>query len=678
MGRPDLTAEKFIPNPCLDLVREAIPEGMAPFYQRAYRTGDLVRWRPDGTVDFLGRIDRQVKVNGVRIELGEVEAALSSAPGVEQAVANAVLDPHGAKRLVGYVTPAAADTAEVVTHCRTLLVPAMVPSVVVALEAFPMLAGGKIDLKGLPPPDWAAAGAEEYVAPASELEATVQRIWHEVLGRPVDEPLSVTADFFAAGGTSLQVFRVTSALQKALGLASVPPTLIHSARTAREAAVSLAALLEKGDGEAAAPISARAWSSPMRPLSANQEQMWLLRCDLYWLLVVCLCGDTGIKSCNCLTACTHCASCSRTAGASAYNMPSSLNLASRPSIDGVRIALNAVAARHEVLRMRYEEQAAGTLAGIVVDAAAFSVPLAVATVTSASEEAMMLQAEASTPFDLSSGPLIRAQLLLRQHDTGAMLTINMHHAVGDAWSQSVFNRELAQAYAAGASGEQMAWAPLPIQYADYAAWQQAQLAGEAGQELRGWWKRALAGAPALLQLPLDRPRPAKPTMQGGMLAVDLPAGLLDALDTLAQQLRVNTQAVLLAGLQVVLTRYSGQDDLVVGVPVAGRDRPETQGLVGYFINTLPVRGYVGEEASFVDLCHAASVATVDALDHSALPLEHVVAAAGVVRTPGANPLFQVCTYCVCPSGRSAVGMARGILLHSCGCYAMVVPDHRQH
>ena len=205
VGRPDLTAEKFIPNPCLDLVREAIPEGMAPFYQRAYRTGDLVRWRPDGAIDYLGRIDRQTKINGVRIELGEVEAALGSAPRVKQAVASAVADDTGTKRLVGYVTPAAADTAEVVAHCRTLLVPAMVPSVVVALEAFPLLPGGKIDVKALPPPNWAAAGAEEYVAPASELEATVQRIWHEVLGRPADEPLSVTADFFAAGGTSLQV-----------------------------------------------------------------------------------------------------------------------------------------------------------------------------------------------------------------------------------------------------------------------------------------------------------------------------------------------------------------------------------------------------------------------------------------------------------------------------------------
>ena len=178
---------------------------MLQFYERAYRTGDLVRWRPDGTLDFLGRIDRQVKVNGVRIELGEVEAALGSAPGVVQAVASAVADDSGAKRLVGYVTPASAEAADILAHCRTLLVPAMVPNVVVALDAFPLLPNGKVDVKALPPPDWGAAESEEYVAPAGELESTVQRVWQEVLGRGEDQPLSVTADFFAAGGTSLQV-----------------------------------------------------------------------------------------------------------------------------------------------------------------------------------------------------------------------------------------------------------------------------------------------------------------------------------------------------------------------------------------------------------------------------------------------------------------------------------------
>ena len=204
-GRPDLTAQTFVANPCLELVRKSTPDAQLHYYQKAYRSGDLVRWRADGTIEFLGRIDRQVKINGVRIELGEVESALSSAPGVEQAVVTAVMDDHGAKRLVGYVVPATAAPAEIIAHCSSMLVPAMVPSVVVALEAFPMLAGGKVDVKALPAPDWSAAGTKEYVAPATETEATVQRVWQEVLRRTEDKPLSVLADFFAAGGTSLQV-----------------------------------------------------------------------------------------------------------------------------------------------------------------------------------------------------------------------------------------------------------------------------------------------------------------------------------------------------------------------------------------------------------------------------------------------------------------------------------------
>ena len=276
-GRPDLTAEKFIPNPCLGLVAQHMLPSMAPYSERAYRTGDLVRWRPDGTLDFLGRIDRQVKVNGVRIELGEVEAALGSAPGVAQAVASAVADDSGAKRLVGYVTPTSAEAADILAHCRTLLVPAMVPSVVVALDAFPLLPGGKVDIKALPLPDWGAAGAEEYVAPASELESTVQQVWQEVLGRGEDQPLSVTADFFAAGGTSLQVFKVTADLQKALGLSYVPPTIVHTGRTVRAVAAEVASLAGSPSQSELQQIAATAWEGTERPLSSNQEQMWLLR-----------------------------------------------------------------------------------------------------------------------------------------------------------------------------------------------------------------------------------------------------------------------------------------------------------------------------------------------------------------------------------------------------------------
>ena len=215
-NRPDLTAEKFIPNPCLSTFQDSIPEDMRPYYQRAYRTGDLVRWRMDGTIEYLGRIDRQVKVNGVRIELGEVESTVGAAREVEGAVVSALKDPKGKYRLVGYVTPGSVDVSSVMAHCRDHLVASMVPSVILPMDSFPLMPNGKVDVKALPAPDWEGGVEEEYVEPATDMERTVATVWSRVLGR--EEPLSALSDFFASGGTSLQVFRVTAELQKSLGI----------------------------------------------------------------------------------------------------------------------------------------------------------------------------------------------------------------------------------------------------------------------------------------------------------------------------------------------------------------------------------------------------------------------------------------------------------------------------
>lgn len=327
-------------------------------------------------------------------------------------------------------------------------------------------------------------------------------------------------------------------------------------------------------------------------------------------------------------------------------MPRYLELSAAPDTAVLQAALNAVAARHEVLRMRFVQRADGTVQGLVASPADFSVPLRVVSAPSDKQEAAILQAEAATPFDLSSQPLLRCTVVVRSGaggtgGTGATLAMVMHHAVGDAWTRGIFEAEVVQAYAATLAGKEPAWDPLPIQYADWAAWSKEQLAGEAGDELRQWWRQALVGAPPLLQLPMDRPRPAEPTFAAGLVQADLPALLLGRLDDLAVQLRVNTQAVLLAAFQAVLLRYSGQDEVVVAVPVAGRDRPEAQGLVGYFINTLPVRAVAAGGASWADMAQAASRATLEALAHGALPVDQILAAAQVQRIPGVNPLFQV-------------------------------------
>ncbi len=240
-GRPDLTEEKFIPNPCFDLIREKVAPGLLPYCAKAYRTGDLVRWRSDGNIEFLGRIDRQVKITGVRIELGEVEGALESAAGVTQAVAAAVADASGQKRLVGYVTPGEVDPAVVIAHCRSVLVPAMVPSVVLALESFPLLPGGKIDVKSLPAPDWSGGGEDEYVAPQNAIEEFLQLIWMDCL--EFEDSISVTADYFAIGGTSLKTGIINAAIRQELDMKDIPGTLINNNPTIRSLAIELQKLI---------------------------------------------------------------------------------------------------------------------------------------------------------------------------------------------------------------------------------------------------------------------------------------------------------------------------------------------------------------------------------------------------------------------------------------------------
>ena len=314
IGRPDLTADKFIENPCYAAVEGGLPAGLRPYFRTAYRTGDLCRFRGDGQIDFMGRVDNQVKINGVRMELSEVEAALSTAPGVTMAVATAVIDPAtNSKRLVGYVRSASATPEGVMAHCRTLLIPAMVPSVAVVMPDFPLLPNGKVDTKALPAPEFGLVGA--YEAPKTPMEEKLQPIWTRAL--KLKEPLSATADFFAAGGTSLQVFTLMAEMQSELSLPQLPPMFIHSHRTIQAAAQALAG--EQFAGPAQAAIAAKTWGGDTRPLSANQEQMWVLfKADP--------------------------ASC-------AYNMPLVLTTRGGAINAGtLGRALNAVAAQHEVLR----------------------------------------------------------------------------------------------------------------------------------------------------------------------------------------------------------------------------------------------------------------------------------------------------------------------------------------
>ena len=301
------------------------------------------------------------------------------------------------------------------------------------------------------------------------------------------------------------------------------------------------------------------------------------------------------------------------------------------------------------------EDAAGGVSGYIEPA--MELRLQVGRAGSEEALAVAVEAAARAPFDLTAAPLVRVHLVEGPGSNGGVLVVVMHHSISDGWSMDAFLRELAAAYGAALAGESPAAAlpPLALQYGDYAAWQQEQLQGPEAAAQREWWRAALAGSPALLQLPADRPRPAAPTFEGGNHRFDLGADLMARLAQAASSLGVNLQAVLLAGLQVVLSRYSGQEDVVVGVPTAGRDLPEVQPLIGYFINTVCVRGEVELEGTFSSLVHRASASVVAALERSLLPFSAVVAATGASRAPNVNPIFQVraagprhcCSFCGC-------------------------------
>ncbi len=606
-NRPDLTAEKFIPNPCLVTFESQIPDDLKPHFQLAYRTGDLVRWRANGEIEFLGRIDRQVKVNGVRIELGEVEAVLGAADGVQAAVVSAVRDPQGKQKLVGYVTPGDVDTDAVLEHCRSSLVASMVPSVIIALDSFPLLPNGKVDVRSLPAPEWEDS-EETFIEPATELERVVASVWVEVLRR--SEPLSALSDFFTAGGTSLQVFRVTAALQKAVGLEGLPPTLIHTSRTVRATALAIQGLLDGRSGDYIAklpPIVRSEWGDSLRPLSSNQEQMWVL---------------------------------AQNGGSVAYNMLFVLQLDGLPDIDVLQQSLDEVARRHEVLRMHYFD-VDGVPMGKIADVDAFRVPFEVIDFDSSECLADAIALEGRREFNFFTGPLIRSQILKLKDGSDVKLIINMHHAVGDGWSWGLCFNEIS-AHFRRFSGQEFATVEsLPIQYSDYAAWQSVLLSSELAGEAGVYWQNHLLGAPTFLQLPNDYLRPEKPSFKASTLSLIIPPELQSRISTCARQLGINVQAVLLSALQIVLMLYSRQNDLVVGVPVAGRDQAATQNLIGYFINTLPIRAIINMEDTFSQVANRASQTVIESLEHGFLPLARILQAAQVHRSANINPLFQV-------------------------------------
>jgi acyl carrier protein len=568
-----------------------------------YRTGDRARWRAEGKLEFMGRLDDQVKIRGFRIEPGEVEAAMAAHPGVSEARVMMREDQPGDKRLVAYVV-GSVEMDGLHAHLRRSLPEYMVPRAIVALDRLPLNANGKVDRKALPLPEY-AADADRYVAPRTPVEEVLAGIWAETLrlGR-----VGVEESFFDLGGHSLLVMRVVSRIRAVFGV-ELPLRALFEGPTVAELAGRVEEI--RRAGAPAPPPVLPVWRTGPLPLSFAQERLWFIH--------------------------------RLEPGSAVYNIPVAWRLGGALHEAALERALGEIVRRHETLRTTFAE-ADGHPVQVIAPFAGFALPVEdLSGLGGADREAAVGRRageEAARPFDLSAGPLFRARVL-RLGGEEHVLLLSMHHVVSDGWSMGVFFREMSAQYAAYREGRESPLPQLPVQYADYAAWQREHLRGEVLERQTAYWKARLAGAPELLELPVDRPRPAVQTFRGAHERIELPGELLERLRTLGRSEGATLYMVVLSAFQVLLSRYTGSEDIVVGSPIAGRTRREVEELIGFFVNTLVLRTDLSGDPSFRETLGRVRETTLGAYEHQELPFEKLVAELRPERSLSHSPLFQV-------------------------------------
>jgi amino acid adenylation domain-containing protein len=600
LDRSELTRQRFIPNP--------FGEG------RIYKTGDLGAWLSDGQLRFAGRIDHQVKIRGCRIELGEIESVLKLHPAVRDSVVVVRKDPSFEERLVAYVTPAS-SSAIPINELRSLLkqrLPAyMVPSAFILLDAFPVTPNGKLDRNALLAPNLATPESlQSNVAPRTPTEHWLAGIWCEVLNV---KQVGVYDDFFECGGHSLLAMQVVARTLNALAVNLSLRTFFENP-TISSLADEIENLLRTAFASRklisqSQPIPAVDRSEPVA-LSFAQQRLWFQ---------------------------------AQLEGASeAYHLPLDVRLSGRLDSDALRRALDGLVARHEVLRTSFNLLDGQPRQRIAAADSGFTLAEhdLRGNTNGESELRRLVEVEATAPFDLEHGPLIRGRLVLLAEDEHVLL-ITMHHIVSDGWSMGLVIKELSKLYASFQRGEADPLPALPIQYADYAAWQRHWLQGGIVQREAEYWKAALSGAPALLELPADRPRPPQQDFAGALVEVALDAGLTQRLKALSRRHRVTLFMTLLAVWAALLTRLSGQDEVVVGSATANRTRPEIEPLIGFFVNMLALRINVSGAPTTSELLARVKAQALSAQEHHDIPFEQVVEAVQPPRSLAHSPLFQV-------------------------------------
>ncbi|MEC3919456.1 non-ribosomal peptide synthase/polyketide synthase [Nocardia sp. CDC160] len=600
-ARPGLSAERFI----------ADPYG-APG-ERLYRTGDLVRWasRPDGrrVLEYVGRADHQVKVRGLRIELGEIDAALTAHESVEFAVTLGHTGESGAVSLVSYVVAApghSIDVDELVAHAGRSLTAYMVPAAIMVLDAIPLTPVGKLDRKALPEPVFRVA---EFVAPRTDAERTVAEVLAAVLGTVDAERVGIADDFFGLGGNSLTATQVAARLSAAFG-ARVPVRMVFEHATVE--ALALAALAAEPETGDRPPLVARTGDGPV-PVSLAQQRMWFLnRLD---------------------------------PESTAYNIPLPIRLTGPLDVAALTAALADVVVRHEVLRTVYPETESGPVQVVLPAAAATDLPaLEPIPVTEDTVMAAVLEV-IGRGFDVTATVPLRAALFALAPEDHVFVVV-MHHIAGDGSSLAPLARDVMTAYAARKSGVAPAWSPLPVQYADYAVWQRALLGSEddaasvVSRQLR-FWTQTLAGLPPLLTVPADRPRPVVLDTTGRRVDFTIDAETHAALVELGRTGGATLFMTVHAAFAALLSRLTGSTDIAVGTPVAGRGDAALDDLVGMFVNTLVLRTEVAAAEGFTDLLRRVRAGDVAAFDHVDVPFERLVEVLNPERSTARHPLVQV-------------------------------------
>ncbi len=621
LNKPELTAEKFIKNPFLEKTSPLSPllskeKGVREDGVRLYKTGDLVRYLPEGNLEYLGRIDYQVKLRGFRIELGEIESVLIQHPNVKQAVVT-LYQNQDDEKLIAYVIPSSEiSQSELRQFLQGKLPGYMIPSNYMVLEEFPLTPNRKVDRKALPNPEQIHIQSQNFVAPGNPIEELLVNIWSDILEV---EKISVDDNFFELGGHSLLATRAISQIREVFKI-ELPLRKLFETPTV----IGIAKAITTSKSELSQPEIKKIERQDKLPISFAQQRQWFL-------------SQLEPES-------------------PFYNIPAAIQINGELDIFRLERSFQEILNRHEVLRTAFltvEGKPVAQLSSInefnlkVIDLSHLT------EIVQKEQVEKIAQQEAQQPFQLDQPPLLRVKLL-RLNSQNHVILITLHHIVADGWSMGVLVKEVALIYQEetsppspllvkerGVRKDGVRLNELPIQYADFAAWQSNYLQEEVRENQLNYWQNQLQNAPKLLGLPTDYPRPAVQTARGGSIKFELPRSLSQALKQLSQKSGCTLFMTLLAAFKTLLYRYSGSEDIVIGSAIANRQRSELEGLIGCFANTLALRTDLSGNPNFKELLLRVKDVALGAYAHQDLPFEQLVDELQLVRSLSYTPLFQV-------------------------------------